>query len=450
MQSEPHTVAPDGTWEQLAPLLEDAMGQLGDQDRAAVVLRFFGGKSFVEVGTAAGVSENAAKKRVSHALEKLHRYFAKRGVISTAAIIAGTISTHSVQAAPAALATSVTALALAKGAAASSSTLALIQGVLKIMAWTKAKLAIVAATGLILATSVSVVVVEKTSLFQGKTESEWIKSIVYFGDSDQTELWRSLGPRGVQMLVRALKSPTNDHDIRMIAASHGTRMRAASLLSQLGNDAKSAIPELIDLLKTETDQGVRGIELAYFEGPIENMDEKEKAALFPELLRAMQSKSSSVRNNALVALQFYPDQTETVVPLMVKSLQDPNPQVRLMAVKALNRVDPQNAATSDFVRVLVGCLTGPPGDTPGAANEAVIMLGNLHRAADLAVPALIQSLQSADPYIRQNSAAALGRFGGQAKPAESALQNALEDSDANVRRQAAAALKRINSGAAAN
>ena len=74
MQSEPHTVAPDETWEQLAPLLEDAMGQLGDQDRAAVVLRFFGGKSFVEVGTAAGVSENEAKKRVSHALVVLQFY----------------------------------------------------------------------------------------------------------------------------------------------------------------------------------------------------------------------------------------------------------------------------------------------------------------------------------------------------------------------------------------
>ncbi len=141
MQTEPYTIPPDETWEQLAPLLEDAMGQLGDQDRAAVVLRFFGGKSFAEVATAAGVSENAAKKRVSYALEKLHRYFARRGVSSTTAVIAGAISTHSIQAAPAALVKSVTAVALAKGAAASGSTLTLIKGALKIMAWTKAKTA---------------------------------------------------------------------------------------------------------------------------------------------------------------------------------------------------------------------------------------------------------------------------------------------------------------------
>jgi RNA polymerase sigma factor (sigma-70 family) len=161
MQTEPHAVVPDQTWEQLAPLLEDAMGQLGDKDRAAVVMRFFGGKSFAEVATAAGVSENAAKKRVIHALEKLRRYFAKRGVSSTTAIIAGAISANSVQTAPVALAKAVTAVAVSKGAAASGSTLTLIKGALKIMAWTKAKTAIVVGVGFLLAASTTTVVVRK-------------------------------------------------------------------------------------------------------------------------------------------------------------------------------------------------------------------------------------------------------------------------------------------------
>jgi len=161
MQTELDTIAPDETWEQLAPLLEDAMGQLGDKDRAAVVLRFFGGKSFSEVASAAGVSENAAKKRVSHALEKLQRYFSKRGVSSTTAIIAGAISTHSVHAAPVTLAKTISAIAVAKGAAASGSTLTLIKGALKIMAWTKAKTVVVASVAVLLATGTTVVVVEK-------------------------------------------------------------------------------------------------------------------------------------------------------------------------------------------------------------------------------------------------------------------------------------------------
>jgi RNA polymerase sigma factor (sigma-70 family) len=156
----------DETWEQLAPLLDDAMGQLSDKDRAAVVLRFFGGKSFAEVATVAGVSENAAKKRVSYALEKLHRYFSKRGVSSTSATIAGAISAHSVQAAPVALAKAVTAIAIAKGAAASTSTLILIQGALKIMAWTKAKTAVVAGVAILLTVGTTTIVVKSINAIQ--------------------------------------------------------------------------------------------------------------------------------------------------------------------------------------------------------------------------------------------------------------------------------------------
>ena len=157
MPTELHSTAPDETWQQLAPLLEDAMGQLGETDRAAVVLRFFGGKSFAEVATASGVTENAAKKRVNRALEKLHRYFSKRGVRSTTDIIARAISAHSVQAAPAALVKSVTAVAIAKGAAASGSTLTLIKGALKLMAWSQAKTAIVAGAVVLLAAGTTTV-----------------------------------------------------------------------------------------------------------------------------------------------------------------------------------------------------------------------------------------------------------------------------------------------------
>src|SRR5665213_2225455 len=94
-------------WTQIAPLLDAAMAGLNETDRQAVVLRFFDGKSIREVGAALGANEDAAKKRVSRALEKLRVFFAKRGVSSTAAIIAGAISTNSVLVAPATLAKSV-------------------------------------------------------------------------------------------------------------------------------------------------------------------------------------------------------------------------------------------------------------------------------------------------------------------------------------------------------
>ena len=90
--------------------------RLARTDRQAVLLRFFENKSLAEVGSHLGTGEDTARKRVSRALEKLLRYFNKRGVSSTTAIIAGAISANSVQAAPMALAKTVTAMAIAKGA----------------------------------------------------------------------------------------------------------------------------------------------------------------------------------------------------------------------------------------------------------------------------------------------------------------------------------------------
>ncbi|HEX3890265.1 MAG TPA: sigma-70 family RNA polymerase sigma factor, partial [Verrucomicrobiae bacterium] len=140
------------TWNQIAPLLDGAMEKLGQKDHDALVLRFFENKTFAEVGATLGASEDAAKMRVNRALEKLRKFFTKHGVSSTTNIIAGTISANSVQPAPLALAKSVTAVAIVQGAAASGSTLTLIKGALKIMAWTKTQTAIVAGAAILLAT----------------------------------------------------------------------------------------------------------------------------------------------------------------------------------------------------------------------------------------------------------------------------------------------------------
>jgi len=138
------------------------MGQLGEKDRAAVVLRFFGDKSFVEVAAASGVSENAAKNAVSHALEKLHRYFSKRGVKSATAVIAGAISAHSVQAAPAALATSVTLWRLPRAQRRSIQRWPR-ERTMKIMTWLKFKFAAGLGAAVLLAGSVATVAISQST-----------------------------------------------------------------------------------------------------------------------------------------------------------------------------------------------------------------------------------------------------------------------------------------------
>ncbi len=66
-------------------------------------------------------------------------------------MIAGAVSANSVQAAPVGLAKTISAVAIAKGAAAAGSTLTLVKGALKIMAWTKMKTTVVVGVAAILA-----------------------------------------------------------------------------------------------------------------------------------------------------------------------------------------------------------------------------------------------------------------------------------------------------------
>jgi RNA polymerase sigma factor (sigma-70 family) len=161
-------------WMQIAPLLDTAMAQLGEKDHNAVVLRFFEGRNFKDVSTALGMSEDSAKMRVNRALEKLRKFFTKRGVTLSVAAIAGAVSANSVHAAPVGLAITVTATA-AKGSVAAASILTLVKGALKLMAWTKAKSAIVAGVVVLLAagtTTLSVKAIHHrtSSIVPGNTE----------------------------------------------------------------------------------------------------------------------------------------------------------------------------------------------------------------------------------------------------------------------------------------
>lgn len=163
--------AEDAAWIQIAPLLDEAMGDLGETDRAAVVLRFFENKTAAEVATALRTTEAAAHKRINRALEKLRKLFSKRGVTMTTLIIGGAVAANSVQAAPAGLVQTISAVALAKGAAAGGSTLTLVKGMLKIMVWTKAKTVIAVAAGVLLATGTTTVVIEKA--VESSNDSIW-------------------------------------------------------------------------------------------------------------------------------------------------------------------------------------------------------------------------------------------------------------------------------------
>src|ERR1700733_4366147 len=75
----------------VAPILDEAINQLEPDDRSAILLRFFEQLEFRAVGEATGSSEDAARMRVTRALEKLHALLKNRGVAFSAAALSGAL-----------------------------------------------------------------------------------------------------------------------------------------------------------------------------------------------------------------------------------------------------------------------------------------------------------------------------------------------------------------------
>jgi RNA polymerase sigma factor (sigma-70 family) len=102
-------------WTHIEPLLDEAMHALADTDRIAVLLRYFENKSLPEVGSVLGVTDDAARKRVSRAVECLRKFFAKRDVIVSTRGLVVVISASAVQAAPVGLAATISTAATLAG-----------------------------------------------------------------------------------------------------------------------------------------------------------------------------------------------------------------------------------------------------------------------------------------------------------------------------------------------
>lgn len=97
---------------QVAPLLDEAIDALGAEDRTAILLRFFEQLNFRAVGDALGTSEDAARKRVTRALDQLHLLLTRRGIALSAAALGTVLAAEAVTAAPASLAAATIAASL--------------------------------------------------------------------------------------------------------------------------------------------------------------------------------------------------------------------------------------------------------------------------------------------------------------------------------------------------
>jgi RNA polymerase sigma factor (sigma-70 family) len=198
--------AAEPDWEHLRPVLDDAMHELNQADRGAVLLRFFKNKSLREVGLELGLTENAARMRVERALEKLRLGLARKGVTSTAAALAVVLSGNAVNSAPANFAASLAGVSLA-GAASGNGTAF---GLLKFMAASKLTTGL---TALLIAGAAVTLILQHQAWLTARDENDSLRNQIaqFKADNDalSTRLQRANRARSARSAAPTLSAPVS-------------------------------------------------------------------------------------------------------------------------------------------------------------------------------------------------------------------------------------------------
>ena len=110
----------EAQWDVLQAVLDQAMHRLKEKDRHAVLLRYFEGKTLAQVGSALGLTEEAARKRIDRALDKLRATLEHRGAVVSGSALAAILGDKTAVAIPAGLTVALTSAAMASGATGAS------------------------------------------------------------------------------------------------------------------------------------------------------------------------------------------------------------------------------------------------------------------------------------------------------------------------------------------
>jgi len=217
----------DANWEQLRPVLDEAMSRLGAKDRDAVLLRYFERKELRAVGDAQGTSQEAARKRISRAVERLRRYLTTRGVSLSAAALATTLTGSAVQAAPAALAGTISSAVIAGAAAAAAGSTF---NLLNLMSMTKLKAGLLSAA--IIVGAGTPIVVQRQSVSRLRAENRELRE-----QSEQLERLRSENQQVAALRVDAEELNRLREEV---AELHRLRAEVARLLREKENATQLA------------------------------------------------------------------------------------------------------------------------------------------------------------------------------------------------------------------
>ncbi len=181
---------PSADWEQIRPVLDEALDGLDDEDREAVLLRYFKNEDLRAVGRALGISDDAAQKRVSRAVERLREFFSRRNVNIGASGLAVLISANAVQAAPVGLAAAFSTAAVLAGTTVSTSTAI---ATTKVIAMTTLQKAVI---GTALVATVGTGIYEARQAAQSRRQAEWLTQQVTQLKADNESLSNRVSEAG--------------------------------------------------------------------------------------------------------------------------------------------------------------------------------------------------------------------------------------------------------------
>ncbi|HVT90865.1 MAG TPA: sigma-70 family RNA polymerase sigma factor [Tepidisphaeraceae bacterium] len=184
----------DSDWESVAPILDEGLGRLRSKDRELLLWRYFEGHSIGQIAQTLQVSEDAANKRISRAIERLRDFFQRKGVTISAGVVATLLISKTSEAAPAGLSSSVSANSMG----GTGTAISLTKEVIIMGAGTKLKVAAIAAV-VLLFISGAVVAVKYNSQGQGdagaraptqtpKPAAAWLKGAIKFSDDTIVEV----------------------------------------------------------------------------------------------------------------------------------------------------------------------------------------------------------------------------------------------------------------------
>jgi len=87
---------PEWEWSKLRPWIDEALERLTELDRVVVLLRYFEQRDFRDIADRLGLKEDAARMRLTRAVERLGAILRRQGLTTTASALAAALSAHAV------------------------------------------------------------------------------------------------------------------------------------------------------------------------------------------------------------------------------------------------------------------------------------------------------------------------------------------------------------------